>query len=163
MFLYWLPFQRRYVHRLSDIPKGVESERIDVPTDTTGLMAYLNDLTQRQDVAHVDPQPDGTVRVVDDVGAEFVGDRKAVIEWLNAGLDEEDVPDREHSDPKPPPPPPIVPDRERPMDAGAILSRIDSPGVNVEGVVEAIGKAKGYALRRYAGAVAVRFQELEKI
>jgi hypothetical protein len=95
--LYWIAAESRYVHRQSDIPKGVDSERVDVPTDTEGLMAYLNDLAQRQDVAHVDPQPDGTIRVVDDVGAEFVGDRKAVIDWLNAGLDPEDVPDREET------------------------------------------------------------------
>ena len=44
MFLYWIATECRYVHRQSDIPKGVESERVEVPTDTAGLMAYLNNL-----------------------------------------------------------------------------------------------------------------------
>jgi len=44
MFLYWLASENRYVHRQSDIPKGVEGERVDVPTNTEGLMGYLNNL-----------------------------------------------------------------------------------------------------------------------
>lgn len=119
MFLYWLASENRYVHRQADVPKGVDSERVDVPTDTAGLMGYLNNLVLSRS---------GTISI------------------------------------ETPSETPIVPERESPpMDAGAVLSRIDSPGVDVEGVVEAIAKAKGYALRRYAGAVAVRFQELGKL
>lgn len=49
----------------------------------------------------------------------------------------------------------------RAMDAAAILSRTDNPGVDVDATVEIIAKAKGYALKRYAGAVAVAFHALE--
>ena len=136
MFLYWLAAERRYVHRQSDIPKGVDAERVDVPTDIAGLMAYLNSLVKIE----ADPRP-------------------APGEMPLAA-----IPVREQSAPEPPPPPPIVPDRDRaPMNAIALLSRVDSLGVNVEGVIEAIAKARGYALARYAGAIAIRYQELEKI
>lgn len=49
----------------------------------------------------------------------------------------------------------------RAMDATAILSRSDNPGTDVDAIIETIGKAKGYALKRYAGAVAVAFHALE--
>lgn len=42
----------------------------------------------------------------------------------------------------------------------ATLSRIDNPGIDVDGIVEIIGAAKGWALKRYSGAVAVAFQML---
>ena len=126
MFLYWLAAENRYVHRQADVPKGVESERVDVPTDIVGLMAYLNAL--------VTPRPQDAAPPV-------------------LAEPEEAEPPIE-VEPEPPKPP---------MTAVALLSRVDSPGVNVEGVIEAIGGARGYALARYASAVAIRFQELEKI
>lgn len=49
----------------------------------------------------------------------------------------------------------------RPMDATAVLSRSDNQGVDVDAIIEIIGKANGYALKRYAGAVAVAFHALE--
>lgn len=48
----------------------------------------------------------------------------------------------------------------RDMSATATLSRMDNPGVDVDSIVEVIGSSKGYALKRYAGAVAVAFQNL---
>lgn len=42
----------------------------------------------------------------------------------------------------------------------ATLSRIDNPGVDVDGIVEIIGASTGWALKRYSGAVAVAFQML---
>lgn len=135
MFLYWIESERRYVHRKDDIPKGLPIDRVDVPTSTEGLMGYLNGLVATS-----------SLEVVEQEIAELLPSPSVT------------------SEPEPAPPPEIVPAREQPpMSAEAVLSRIDSPGVDVEGVVEAIAKARGHALKRYAGAVAIRFHELEKI
>lgn len=40
------------------------------------------------------------------------------------------------------------------------LAAMDAPGTNVEAIVETILKAKGYALGRFAKAVAVRFEKM---
>jgi hypothetical protein len=48
------------------------------------------------------------------------------------------------------------------MDAGAVLARLDGGGPIVDQIVKAIHEAKGYALRSFAGAVAVRFQRLSE-
>lgn len=47
---------------------------------------------------------------------------------------------------------------QRDMSACATLARMDNPGIDVDGICETIGKAKGHALKRYAGAVAIAFQ-----
>lgn len=60
----------------------------------------------------------------------------------------------------PAPKPPAAPSAPLPMDATSTLSRMQNPGVNVDSIVETIGSSKGYALKRYAGAVAVAFQSL---
>lgn len=44
MILYFIPTEHRYVHRQADVPRGVEAEKVDVPTDLAGLMGFLNDL-----------------------------------------------------------------------------------------------------------------------
>jgi len=164
MFLYWLASENRYVHRQSDIPKGVDSERVDVPTDTAGLMAYLNNLVLNRGKPLDHPAPGEQlltspepVTLGDPCNCAVVTTAKDAAQVLatGAGVAFEGEPGIVL------PQLPEQPRRALPMDAGAILSRIDNPGV--EGVVEAIGKAKGYALRRYAGAVAIRFQELEKL
>ncbi|WIW89604.1 hypothetical protein K3M67_06500 [Sphingobium sp. V4] len=49
---------------------------------------------------------------------------------------------------------------ERDMSASATLARMDNPGIDVDGICEAIGRARGYALKRYAAAVAIAFQVL---
>lgn len=133
MFLYWLPAERRFVHRQSDIPKGVSDERLNVPTDIVGLMGFLNEVVTSPRYAQSPPEAVEAPPAPAEVEAPI------------------EAPEEPQALPA------AIP---RPMDAGAVLSRLDSPGVDVEGVVEAIAKAKGYALRRYAGAVAVRFQEL---
>jgi len=46
------------------------------------------------------------------------------------------------------------------LSAGATLSRMDHPEHNVDKLVELIAISKGQALRRFAGAVAVRFEQL---
>lgn len=135
MFLYWLAAENRYVHRQADVPKGVESERVDVPTDIAGLMAFLNAKEQAR---------------LHDIQMAM----EAASTMTRIGLS--DARDDELTEPELQPPKP-------PMTAVALLSRVDSPGVNVEGVIEAIGGARGYALARYAGAVAIRYQELEKL
>lgn len=49
---------------------------------------------------------------------------------------------------------------ERDMSASATLARMDNPGIDVDGICETIGRARGYALKRYAAAVAIAFQGL---
>lgn len=60
MKLYWIESERRYVHRLSDVPKGVEAETRDIPTDLAGLMGHLNflheDLAKWKDMAERSPE-----------------------------------------------------------------------------------------------------------
>lgn len=46
------------------------------------------------------------------------------------------------------------------MSATASLSRMNNPSMDVDGIVEAIMTAKDYALKRFAGAVAVAFKNL---
>jgi len=121
----------QYYVRQSDIPKGVVTERVDVPTDANGLAVYLSAISQPPVAV---PAPDQIV-VTTPVGE--------VAEVAEVFIDDK----------------PIRP----PMNAIALLSRVDSPGVNVEGVIEAIAKARGYALARYAGAIAIRYHELEKL
>lgn len=49
------------------------------------------------------------------------------------------------------------------LDAASVLARMDNPDGRVDAVVEAIAAMKGgYALKRVAGAVAVRFEELAR-
>ena len=56
-------------------------------------------------------------------------------------------------------PPRLAPtSAERDMSAVATLSRMDNPGIDVDGICETIGRARGYALKRYAAAVAIAFQ-----
>ena len=139
MKLYWLEAENRYVHRQADIPKGMEAEPQDIPTDLPSLMAHLNSLHEA--LAKTE-QPTYT----------FI----------------EQVPKAPLIDFPPPPPPPsgddglAYVDPDPPMSACAVLSRIDNPKIPVDDVVETIGTSKGYALRRYAGAVALRFEELSK-
>lgn len=62
--------------------------------------------------------------------------------------------------PKIEPPRPVGLNIPRDLSADAALSRMDNPGIDVDGICETIGKARGYALKRYARAVAVAFHGL---
>lgn len=54
-------------------------------------------------------------------------------------------------------------DPEPPMSATPVLSRMDNPTLDLDGVIEAIFKMKGgHALKRVASAVALKFEELAK-
>ncbi len=139
MKLYWIDNESRYVHRLSDIPKGNEVVVHEIPTDLSGLMAHLNEL--HKIIAE---------KPVEQVIGDF---HPAMLE-----TSEEVVFPAEPGPVFEPLPAPVP----RDMSAGAVLARMDQPGIDVDGVVEAIAKAKGYALRRYSGAVAVRFEEMSK-
>ncbi len=58
-------------------------------------------------------------------------------------------------------PPRLAPiSAQRDMSAGAMLARMDNPGIDVDAICETIGKTKGYALKRFASAVAIAFQGL---
>ena len=122
MILYLVKSESRYVHRLSDIPKGAEFEKLDIPTDTQGLMGYLNTITARK-------PSEPNIQVIPVL---------------------------------PPPTPEPAPAPARSMEAEAVLSRMDQLDVNVDAVVDAIDRARGFTLKRYAGAVALRFETLAK-
>lgn len=143
MKLYWIEQESRYVHRLSDLPKGTEPVVHDIPTDLAGLMGLLNEL-------HAKAVVETKEQASDPVGVE---------EMFPDGDPIDTAPERiVHALPAP------EPDytQSRYSDAASQLARIDNPGVPVDQIVETIGKSSGYALRRYSGAVATRFQELAK-
>lgn len=49
------------------------------------------------------------------------------------------------------------------LDAASVLARMDNPDLSVDAIVEDIARMKGgYALKRVAGAVAIRFEELSR-
>lgn len=49
------------------------------------------------------------------------------------------------------------------FDAASVLARMDNPLLDLDAIVEAIARMKGgYALKRVAGAVAIRFEELSR-
>lgn len=50
-----------------------------------------------------------------------------------------------------------------PLDAISVLARMDNPALSIDAMVEGIARMKGgYALKRVAGAVAIRFEELSR-
>lgn len=109
--------------------------QVEVPTDKDGLMAFLN----RAKIAPANAvgappvitAPEPEVEVeVEDDIADLLGEE------------------------------PVAPPRAVDMSASGTLSRMDNPDIRVDDVVEAIGKSKMHALKRFAGAVAMRFQEL---
>jgi hypothetical protein len=120
---------------------------VEVPTDKDGLMAFLNR-------AHI------AALAVPEIcnPTEMSAEEEAFHRRNGMIADEEDISD-------------LLGDGgageiafqarvQHNMTAGAIVSRIDTPGV--EQIVEAIATSKGQTLRRFAGAVAVRFAELGK-
>lgn len=59
-----------------------------------------------------------------------------------------------------PPPPPAAP---LALDAASVLARMDNPSLDIDAIIESIAHMKGgYALKRVAGAVAMRFEELSR-
>jgi len=64
----------------------------------------------------------------------------------------------------PPPVEQLTPPTPSPaQDATSVLARIDNPRLDLHGIVEAIARMKGgYARKRVAGAVAIRFEELSR-
>ncbi len=100
---------------------GAAWSEVDVPTDKTGLLAFLNDS------AAPAPEP---VASSPPISA-----------------------------------PALQPPRASPfaLDAASVLARMDNPDVSVDAIVEGIAHMKGgYALKRVAGAVALRFEELAR-
>lgn len=110
---------------------------VEVPTDKDGLMAFLNRGHIKALAGVAEPSPTITAPAEDDIG-DLLG---------------EELPPQK-------PMPPIFTDQRPAMDAGSVLSRMDTPGI--EQMVEAIAVSKGASLRRFAGAVAMRFSELAK-
>jgi hypothetical protein len=50
-----------------------------------------------------------------------------------------------------------------PFDAAGILARMDNPELGIDAVIEIIARMKGgYGLKRAAGAVAIRFEEIAR-
>lgn len=81
-------------------------------------------------------------------------DKAGLLAFLN-----DNAPPPQIAAPAPPPPPPSPPA----LDAASILARMDNPEVCIDAIVEGIAHMKGgYALKRVAGAVAIRFEELAR-
>jgi len=146
--LYWLAAENRYVHRQADIPKGIEAEPREIPTDLQGLMDHLNGLAR-----HAYEERRSLMSTIESFKTE--GSDTPYLDLPKAPLI--GVPPPPSGDDEP-----AYVDPDPPMCATSILSRIDNPKIPVDDVVETIGTSKGYALRRYAGAVALRFEELSK-
>lgn len=108
--------------------------QVEVPTDKDGLIAYLNAHQVDRDVHHQQVADGPFAQEPDDI-ADLLGE-----------------PEPEPVAPPPPPRPALT--------AGNIVSAIDTPGI--EQMIEVIATSKGQSLRRFAGAVAVRFAELAK-
>ena len=143
---------------------------VEVPTDKDGLMAFLN-------------RPHMTALAT--ASPRFEDHTAALVNWIeelhhsgdagNLGIDTDPVITAARADlgTSPPaveddisdllgdtePPVPVVP-MLPPMTGSNIVSAIDTPGI--EQIVEVIATSKGQSLRCFAGAVAVRFQELAK-
>lgn len=65
--------------------------------------------------------------------------------------------------PAPPPSRAPQPRTAAALDAASVLARMDNPDLGLDAIVEAIAVMKGgYALKRIAGAVAIRFEELSR-
>lgn len=109
--------------------------QVEVPVDKDGLMAFLNR-------AKIAP-------------ANAVGAPPAITA-PEPEPEPDDIADLLGEEPAPSPPV----SRAADMSASGILSRMDNPDIRVDDVVEAIGKSKMHALKRFAGAIAMRFQEL---
>lgn len=85
-------------------------------------------------------------------------DKAGLIAFLNETAPASPVPSLP---PVAPPPSPPLPSHA--LDAGSILSRLDNPTLDLDGIVEAIAAMQGgHALKRIAGAVAMRFEELSR-
>lgn len=49
------------------------------------------------------------------------------------------------------------------LDSASVLAQMDNPSLSIDTIVEGIAAMKGgYALKRVAGAVAIRFEELSR-
>lgn len=146
---------------------GNDYESIEVPTDKPSLLTWLNEFDVRPGAAPVREQTPAP----EPVEAPPAPDREQPTEidptkMRPAQLERFEAVARKlgwtppGETPPPPPAPEPAPRKITDMSATATLSRMDNPGVDVDGICETIGKAKGWALRRYAGAVAVAFQLL---
>lgn len=75
-----------------------------------------------------------------------------------------DAPATPEEDTAPPQPPRVSEHRSAlALNAASVLARMDNPDLGLDAIVEAIAVMKGgYALKRVAGAVAIRFEELSR-
>jgi len=127
--------------------------QVEVPTDKDGLMAFLNR-------AKIAPQNAvGAPPVVTAPGKTFEYEGQLGVE------DADDISDLLGGEPTHQPATirtglPSEAFQPAPTTAERVVSQIDTPGI--EQIVEVIATSKGQSLRRFAGAVAVRFAELGK-
>lgn len=163
MNVYWLIEKRRYVRTQGETKGQGPWEKREIDTAQPALIAFLNELLEQQDqalsatetVAHAAAM----VEPAEDVAALHAQIAKLREDLRKVGaayreLQAKAIPAAA------PPPPPAEPGAPKSMGAEAVLSRMDNPGTDVDAIVETICKSKGYALKRFAGAVAVAFQSL---
>lgn len=164
MLAYLIPTENRFARTKGEAAKLGFGDETDIPLDKDGLLAFINDLLHqialaKADSAYRDEAPlpladslmvssgamdakdvlsKDQVRVVNHTGESFEGTREQAAGWL-------------------------VPKPKPDFSATAVLARSDNPGGSIDMIVEAIAKMKGgAALKRVAGAVAVKFEELSK-
>lgn len=134
MDYYFLKDDQRYVATQGEAIKSKQPwEKVEIPTDKKGLLAWANDKEAE------------------------VRSYKRLFEMKPSEPCPESQATSTPSEPETAPQRAPAPD----FSAKAVLSRMDNPGTDVDTICETIGKAKGYALQRYAGCVAVAFQALE--
>ncbi|MCZ4340149.1 hypothetical protein O4H52_00925 [Sphingomonadaceae bacterium G21617-S1] len=133
---------------------------IDVPTDKPRLLVWLNDNAGPASVeasraeAELDRLRENEARRAESEIDRAGGERITVMAGSLPSIASDD--DQIWRRMK------VIPAPARDMSASAHLSRMENPGVDIDRMIETIAGADMHSLKRFAGAVAVRFSELAK-
>lgn len=142
MLAYLVPTENRFVRTQGEARKLGFGEATEIPTDKNGLLNFVNEMLSEH--ARQLREAKGDTAYVDDAPPHSVAEANPV-----------------HDTPEPPKP--SEKPAERDFGATAVLSRMDNPKLDIDAVIEHIAKMKGgHALKRVAGAVSMRFEELSK-
>lgn len=121
-------------------PKTATRRKVDVPTNKAGLLEFL------------------TFHTVDPIGGGGTSILKAPGVGPSAPVIDIDALQRAHNPNAPDLPP--APPAEDVSSATRTLSAMESPGVDIDSIVETICNSTGHTLKRFASAVATAFAAL---